>query len=305
MHAAIDVGSNTIRLVIGQVCHDAVMPIRYVRHVTRLAGNFHPRRGLSRNSMNNALAALQDLAAIIEKAEVEKVRVVGTEALRRAPNADEFIALVNEHTGLRLHIIDGMEEARLSCAGMYAALDPTPERCLMFDIGGGSTEFILCEKEKVLFQKSYPLGVVELCEKHPQESQQHKRIFSTLDAVAEDMKQAGTLDTALHLKTVLVGTAGTVTTLAAMKMEMTVYDGLLVNNQVLNESELRILSQRLAPLSSDQREELPGVEKGRGDLIIPGLRIVLGILKHFDKKNMKVSDFGLLEGLLLDMAANS
>lgn len=305
MLAGIDVGSNTVRLILGQVSRDGVKPVRYVRYVTRLAGNFDSRQGLAPQRMENTLVALHDMARIIDAAGVKQVRVAGTEALRRACNADEFVNLVRERTGLSLQIIDGEEEARLSCAGMCAALDPPSERCLMFDIGGGSTEFILCIEGRVLFQKSYPLGVVDLSERFAQVDQQQAQIHAVLESVIDDLKRYDVFDDALNQETLLVGTAGTATTLAAVKLRMNTYDGLRVNNQILYEDELHSLLQSLVPMTVTQREQIPGLETGRGDLILPGLRIVLGIFHRFARRSMKVSDFGLLEGLLLQMGDSS
>lgn len=304
MLAAVDVGSNTVRLILGDVRNGLVNPIRYVRHVTRLAGGFDAELGLSRQSMDNTLNALRDMAQVIKASGADRVMVVGTEALRRAANGPDFVLRVQESTGLHLEIIDGEVEARLSCTGVFVALEPRPDRCLMFDIGGGSTEFVLHIDGQVVFQKSYPLGVVGLCENFSDPVGQQRHIVSVLDRVVADLTQSSWLDTALHPATILVGTAGTVTTLAAIKLKMTLYDGLRVNNLDLFPHELESLLLHLRPLSDTQREQLPGLEKGRGDLILPGIRIVLAIFNHFQKDLLKVSDFGLLEGLLLTMAAN-
>jgi exopolyphosphatase/guanosine-5'-triphosphate,3'-diphosphate pyrophosphatase len=302
MLAAVDVGSNTVRLLLGEVVQGTVTPVRYERHITRLAGGFDPRRGLASQSMDNTLAALVNIADAIKTSGADLVRVVGTEALRRANNGPEFVRQVKERTGLQLEIIDGEVEARLSCAGVFAALDPRPGRCLMFDIGGGSTEFVLYVDGRVVFQRSYPLGVVDLCENFSDPVNQQRHILSILDRVAYDLTQSSALGAALHPSTVLVGTAGTVTTLAAIKLGMTVYNGLRVNNLNLFAHDLDSLFHHLNPLTDSQREQVPGLEKGRGDLIVPGIRIVLGIFDHFQKDSLKVSDFGLLEGLLLAMS---
>lgn len=302
MLAAIDVGSNTVRMLIGDVHNGAVVPVRYDRHVTRLAGGFNPRFGLTIQSMNNTLTALGKMSDSIKSFGADRVRVVGTEALRRAVNGSDFVRRVEENTGLQLEIIDGQVEACLSCKGVFAALEPRPECCLMFDIGGGSTEFVLNVGDQIMFQRSYPLGVVDLCENFSDPVNQQKHIVSILDRVAQDLIQSSCFDTALDPLTVLVGTAGTVTTLAAIKLRMDVYDGLRINNLTLFPEDLDSLLHHLSPLSDSQREQLPGLEKGRGDLILPGIRIVLGIFGHFQKDLLKVSDFGLLEGLLLTMA---
>jgi len=302
MFAAVDVGSNTVRMLLGEVCHGKIRPIRYMRHITRLAGGYDARIGLAPENMKATLDALVEISEIVDAHGVDDLRVVGTEALRRAINREDMVGRFHEATGLRLEVISGEEEARLSCAGIFAALDPCPDKCLMFDIGGGSTEFILTEMGTAIYQRSYPLGVVDLCEKHPDPVQQQDFISAVVQRVVEDIKHVPGSDAMQRPDTILVGTAGTVTTLAAMKLRMTDYDGLRVNNLVLTADDIRSSLQQLGPLTVAQREQLPGLEVGRGDLIMPGLRIILAIFEIFGKDYMKVSDFGLLEGILISLA---
>ncbi len=199
-----------------------------------------------------------------------------------------------------VEIIAGDEEARLSSMGVRAALDPRPEVCLVFDIGGGSTEFVLAEEEKPWFSHSYPLGVVRLAESCAGRAELQAAIDTCLDRLLDDLCRAG-LSERLERAT-LVGTAGTVTTIAAMDMGMTVYDWRRVNNYRVARTNVEMMLERLAPLSPSEREALPGMEKGRGDLIVPGLLIVAALLHRLRKHQLIVSDFGLLEGLLLDLA---
>ncbi len=178
---------------------------------------------------------------------------------------------------------------------------PPPERSLIFDIGGGSTEFIFWSEGRTMFHRSYPLGVVRLSETCSSDRERHPLIDETLRRLQDDLDDAG-LGTALREPAcLLVGTAGTVTTLAALHLEMTEYDWRRVNNLVLPRRSLQELRRRLGGLSVAEREALPGMEAGRGDLIVPGLDIVLGILKLTERSRLTVSDFGLLEGVLLSL----
>nr|NIQ95627.1 exopolyphosphatase [Desulfuromonadales bacterium]NIS41823.1 exopolyphosphatase [Desulfuromonadales bacterium] len=251
-------------------------------------------------AMNRTLQALDEFSEAMRDAGTRRVRAVGTEALRKAVNGrDEFAERVEAQTGLALDIIDGEEEARLSAAGVLAALSPQPEQCLIFDIGGGSTEFILVEAGKVRFHKSYPLGVVRLAEGVGR-AELPSAIESILHRFSRDLSAASvSLETGNNLA--LVGTAGTVTTLAAIDMEMVDYDWRRVNNHQLDRQELDIMYRRLLPLSAEQREEIAGMEKGRGDLIVPGLTIVRMLMEQVGCSRLTVSDFGLLEGVLIDL----
>jgi exopolyphosphatase/guanosine-5'-triphosphate,3'-diphosphate pyrophosphatase len=299
MRAAVDVGTNTVRLLLGEECDGRVVPDRYYRRITRLGGGFTSEMGLSPQAMERTLFALTEIGEILRSSGVNTVRAVGTAALREAPNGVSFAEKIRSAARIPLEIIDGIEEATLCARGVLSALSPRPDHCLIFDIGGGSTEFILTRGSEPIFQRSYPLGVVRLCEQVPSLDQQTVRIGQILERFQADLAVAGWERVAAG--STLVGTAGTVTTLAALQLEMTQYDWRRVNNLVLGVEDLKRMASRLAPLSSDERESLPGMEKGRGDLILPGLGIVLGILEHFGRSQVTASDFGLLEGALLSL----
>jgi len=300
--AAIDIGTNTVRMLLGDVCAERIHPARYFRRITRLGGGAGSSGELSEEAMSRTLNALKEAAQLIGTNDVRRIKVVGTEALRRAPNRSVFGREVFEQTGLSLEVIDGEQEARLSAAGVMAALDPFPRRCLIFDIGGGSTEFVLCDDSAIVFHRSYPLGVVALGEARLDAEPMDIFINTSLDRLCSDLVAAALPDVATSPDCVLVGTAGTVTTLAALKLEMVAYDWRRVNNLAISKNELQNLERRLAPLSVSERETLPGMEKGRGDLILPGVRIVLALMERLQKDRLTVSDFGLLEGILLDLA---
>lgn len=305
MYAAVDVGTNTVRLLLGEIRQGRIFLVHHFRQITRLGGGATLSAGLSQQAMERTLAALHEVAVLIHQAGARQVRAVGTAALRDAANGDFFVQRVRAETGLILEIVDGEEEARLCARGVMAALDTAPRRGLIFDIGGGSTEFILREVETTTFHRSYPLGVVGLCERFPENDRQLQRIDEVLDCFARDLASADVASAVMSDECRLIGTAGTVTTLAALKLGMTEYDWRRVNNLVLTLAELRPLLHRLEHLDVVEREALPGMEKGRGDLIVPGLRIVLALMARFGKQHLTVSDFGLLEGVLLGLAEGS
>jgi exopolyphosphatase/guanosine-5'-triphosphate,3'-diphosphate pyrophosphatase len=297
MKAAIDIGSNSLRMLVGEVVGDQVVPVHYFRHVTRLAGGYDPLTGISAEASERTLSALELFAQFCKKNKPSCIRAVATEAVRRAVNRQQFVAAVLARTGFVVEIIDGVEEAVLSSAGVLAALRPQPDAALIFDIGGGSTEFIVIKGGKRLWQKSYPLGVVSLAEA----SDSGTGIERVLTVLANDLRVAGLSSLLVSECCELIGTAGTVTTLAAYDLAMTEYNWQRINNHILSQTTLRSLYARLLPLTPSEREQLPGVEKGRGDLIVHGAAIVLSLLNLLRKERLRVSDFGLLEGILLSM----
>ncbi len=301
MFAAIDVGTNTVRLLLGNIAGGRIIAGRYERTITRLGGGFTPERGLAPDAMERTLRTLTQYAAITAEAGAQRVAVFGTAVLRQANNAAELQDRFSRATGLPLEIIPGEKEALLSCRGVRSGLEPTPDGCLIFDIGGGSTEFILHFQGKIAFQNSYVLGVVSLSEHFSDPERQAARIDDVLDCFANDLAKSG-CDPAALRDLELVGTAGTVTTLAAVHLGLNAYDRHQVNNLLLSRNDLADLRQRLESVALSERETLPGMERGRGDLILPGLDIVEALMARTGHDLLKVSDNGLLEGILLSLA---
>ena len=302
MLAAIDVGTNSVRLLLAKVGAGKIVPVRYYRKITRLGGGFTADKGLAPEAEERTLLSLREVNTILRGERISRVRVVGTAALRDALNGPEFVARVRSETGLCIEIIDGEEEARLCSRGVLAALEPCPQRCLIFDIGGGSNEFLLQTERGTLFHRSYPLGVVTLSEKFGTTESQHAKIRQIIDCFYRELADSDYLPMVRSPDVCLVGTAGTVTTLAALHLGMTKYDWRRVNNLSLDRPTLEALLFRLEALPLNEREDLPGMEKGRGDLIVPGLHIVLEIMSRLGKGCLTVSDFGLLEGVALTQA---
>ncbi len=304
MLAAIDAGSNTLRLLVGKVTNGRVLPEFYLRRISRLAGGFTQNEGLSPEARERTLFAFQEFAETCRQAEVKQIRAIGTAAFRQAANGEHFAREIKEITQLPLEIISGVVEAEYMVSGVLSALDPMPPHALIVDIGGGSTEFVLCSRQKVLWSKSLPLGVVRLAEEYESPLMRQNAIEDALAELNVELfgvcKSIDLVLEDLHL----VATAGTVTTLAALDMQMTEYDWQRVNNYSLKLSRLRYWQTILTPLSLSEREELPGMEAGRGDLIIPGLEIILCQMHQMSADYLTVSDFGILEGLLLTLHNN-
>jgi exopolyphosphatase/guanosine-5'-triphosphate,3'-diphosphate pyrophosphatase len=301
MFAVLDAGSNTLRLMIGKVVEGRVVPERYLRRICRLAGGFSQEKGLAPESMERTLFAFKEFVKVCHKAEVRQIKAVGTAAFRQASNGEDFCCKIREATGLSLEIINGEMEAEYMATGVLSALDPLPNQSLIVDIGGGSTEFVLCSQQKVIWSRSLPLGVVRLTEAHSSIENRYKAIDDILTGLTVELEHVCTSSGLSCSALALVGTAGTVTTLAALDMQMAEYDWRRVNNYPLSLSRLQQWQARLAPLSPEEREALPGMETGRGDLIIPGLEIILCLMQKMKADSLTVSDFGILEGLLLSL----
>jgi len=293
--AAIDLGTNTARLLIAT--HHPFRQLLLKRTITRLGGGFSRESGLSSEAMERSLAALSDFAAEILRHGVTRVRAVATSAVRDAANGREFCQRVQETTGIKLEIIDGTKEAVLTLVGVESIIDESSGDLVVFDIGGGSTEYTLARDAVPVFTRSLPLGVVRLTEGKAGAAEMEEKIGRELTLLRGELEKEGLAGR--FAASTLVGTAGTATTLAAIQMRMGDYDYRKVNNLTLQRRDVERIYAQLLPLTPQKRLGVAGLEPGREDLIIAGTLVVLQSMEIFGFPALKVSDSGLLEGLIL------
>jgi len=300
VHAAIDVGSNTVRLLIDDFDQGARNSRKHFRKITRLGGRYTSEKGLAPDAMERTLVVLEDFSRRLDQVALKSLRVAGTEVIRKAPNQTQFIRDLETRTGLTLEVLSGAEEAHLSGLGVLAALKPRLGQFLAFDLGGGSLELILFDGQRVVWRHSQPLGVVLLAEQHPTDASRSAAISGQLDEIRTYLNRAGLAERVASPAVPLVGSAGTVTTLAAIERQLDCYRADLIDNTRLHVRWLKALRRTLAALPPDERLAVKGMEPGREDLIIPGLDIVLGLMSLTGKTKLTACDSGLLEGLILE-----
>ena len=298
--AAIDVGSNTIRLLVVEgESADALRIVHEEQVVTRLGQGLAEGHSLNPEAWTRTLAAVRRFAETARAHGAEDVEMVGTGALRQTRDRDRFVRAVREATGLRLRVISGQEEARLALLGArWGARIPT--RFLLMDIGGGSTELILADGDRMVIAESLSLGVVQLTERcltrdpvaWDEYDDLSREIRSRLDVIEPRLTPS--------LPVPLVGTAGTVTTLAALDLALPSYDRERVQGHRLARGAVERLLRRLGSLPTGSRAELPCLEPGRADVIIAGVAICLAVLDLVRAEELIVSDVGLREGIILD-----
>ncbi|MFQ5345286.1 MAG: Ppx/GppA family phosphatase [Mariprofundus sp.] len=310
--AAIDIGSNTFRLLIAETAvPDSKTPwqtIYYTHRIIRLGEGLHRSGRLAETAMRRAIQAFIDYSVILERYRVapDHVSATATAAMRDAENGKEFRHRVAEETGIDIQIIEGETEANLSLAGACAVLNTQARSdMLLFDIGGGSTEFIRARNGHCTDAISRKLGVVRLVEAHlhsdpPSDSDYHAMLAAADSHLAEVEQFWGN---ALPPAT-LVGTAGTVTTLVATELDLCPYDADMINNYCMSQHAFETLRNRLLAMNHEQRQSIRTIEQGRGDLIIAGLAIVEAIMKRWHYEEMIVVDAGLLEGAWLKVSAS-
>jgi exopolyphosphatase/guanosine-5'-triphosphate,3'-diphosphate pyrophosphatase len=250
---------------------------------------------------------VSEYVARARRAAADRVAIVATSAVREAANGREFAAALEQATGERVRIVTGDEEAALTLAGVLGGLDRDAAPAgatLVFDIGGGSTEYILARGREAVAAISLRLGVVDLAERYPfpgpvdwsRYRAMHAEISGRLARELPAEIRAAPLER-------LVGTAGTATTLAALDLGLRVYDPARVQGHTLSRRAIEGLRDRLGALTMAERGSLPCLEPGRADLIVSGTAIVLATLDLTGAGVMAVSDWGLREGILLGLCS--
>lgn len=263
-------------------------------------------------AMGRSLRVLEDYARVLKSMHVSSVACGATGVIRRAQNSGEFLHRVHSSSGISPRILSEQEEAFLSAKGVLSVLPPCSGAVILFDLGGSSTEFTVFHprQQDKLWCTSVFLGAATTTErfliKDPPGTaamnQATAHMASTLGPTLERVSRcAGDLSPSAPPLT-LVGTAGTVTTLAAMKLEMTHYRAERVNGLILEKDWIAGKIEELASSSLEERRHMKGLEKGREDIILGGALVVHKILEGLNLDTMVVTDAGLLEGLLLDGA---
>ncbi len=307
--ASLDLGTNTFRLLIAEFSEkDGLIPIVIKRSITRLGEDLAQNDFLNPSAIKRSLSALDGFSSLIKQHQVEKVFAVSTSALRDAKNSKEFTAQVFKQTGIPVRILTGVEEAELTLKGVLSVLNCIPLKSMVFDIGGGSTEFVLTEGSMPINTSSVRLGVIHLAEKFlisdPMASQEVVSLNNYIKDIIELADIKHELSTTLSspaspVQSSLLGTAGTITTIAAIAQQMEHYDPKKINNYILSRETIGNIYHRLTLSSLQERKKIKGLEEGREAIIVPGTAIVLEIMNHFGFNQLTVSDAGLLEGILL------
>ena len=310
-YAALDLGTNNCRLLIARPARDqgGFIIVDAFSRIVRLGEGLGASGRLSEIAMDRALAALAVCADKLVRRGVHLSRAVATEACRRAENGAAFVERVYRETGIALDIIDPGEEARLAVAGCQALLEPGEGAAMIFDIGGGSTELIRLETRqgatRIEQWISIPWGVVSLAETEPHEGPDRQaRIDGYVrmrDRVACEMSGFGALHRNGPLR--LLGTSGTVTTLASVFLELPRYDRRAVDGLLVPSEAMRQIAGDLAGMSIDERAAIPCIGAERGDLVVAGCAILEAILDLWPAALVGVADRGIREGILRSLMA--
>ncbi len=334
IYAALDLGTNNCRLLIARPDGSSFRVLDAFSRVVRLGEGVDKTNRLSEQAMERAIDALHVCAEKMNRRQVTRARAIATEACRRADNGAEFVARVRHETGLTLDVIGAGEEARLAVAGCAPLFDSQRECLLVFDIGGGSTELVWIDlhdmprgrRRDILLGvqsegvdaatleldiqtlarnahwTSLPVGVVTLAERFKAVTNERERF----DAMREFTKSliapfaatgAGATEDRL-MRMQLLGTSGTITTLAGVYLDLPRYNRSMVDGLWLERMALSSLIDNLLKMTHAERSLIPCIGDDRSELVISGASILSAILHYWPTEKLRVADRGLREGLL-------
>jgi len=299
--AAIDCGTNSLRLLIADIQGDSFREVVRLMEVVRLGqgvdktGEFHP------DAIARTLAGVDKFAAEIAKRGVEKIRFCATSATRDASNRELFIEGVFERLGVRPEVISGEEEAGLSFAGATKDLSPSDAPFLVVDIGGGSTEFVI-GTDRVEFAKSVNIGCVRMTERHftGGEPEPGEIAAATLD-IDEAIVQAAKVVPIKSAKT-LIAVAGTATTVAAAALELAEYDRYAIHLSRISAEKVHAASKMFFKLNRDDRSALGYMHPGRVDVIPAGALVLSRIMMATGATEFVASESDILDGMAWSLA---
>lgn len=309
--AALDLGTNNCRLLIARPTARGFAVIDGFSRIVRLGEGVSDAGELSDAAIERTVDALRICARKMARRRVSHARCVATEAARLARNIDGFIARVHTETGITLEVISPKEEAALTLTGCHSLLDPGHEHALMFDVGGGSAEFVWARIDpdggaEILGWTSLPCGVVTLTERHGGNDfspDEYEALVGEVVSLLEPFDAEFDIAHQIRSGSVqMVGTAGTVTTIAGVNMELPRYNRSRVDGCWLGFDAVERISRDLAVKSYDERAANPCIGHNRADLVVAGCAVLEAVCRMWPAGRMRVADRGVREGILSGMA---
>jgi len=297
--AAIDCGTNSIRLLVADIDVDAgtLRDVDRRMEIVRLGQGVDRTGRFAPDALERTMDACRRYADVVRATGAERVRFVATSASRDVSNRDEFEAGVRGALGVEPEVVTGDEEAALSFAGATRELaGSVPEPVLVVDIGGGSTEFVL-GSEAVRAARSVDIGCVRMTERHLHSD---PPTASEVAAARADIEAAISLaqeTVPLEVARTLVGLAGSVTTLAAMALDLPSYQPERIHHAMVTAVDVRLMSERLLAMNHDARAALPYMHPGRVDVIGAGALVLAAILDRVPVTEVVVSEHDILDGI--------
>jgi exopolyphosphatase / guanosine-5'-triphosphate,3'-diphosphate pyrophosphatase len=305
--AALDLGTNNCRLLVARPHGDGFAVLDSFSRIVRLGEGVAGSGRLTERAMARTVAALKICARIMARHEVARMRCIATEACRRAVNGVEFLARVRRVTGIELEIVPHEEEARLALLGCLPLVEENALQVLLVDIGGGSTELLWLDRSpgiggpRLRCVASVPIGVVSLSEafgSEPDPPTFAAMVHKVADLLAPIELAHGIGRAIRGASTQMLHTSGTVTTLAAVLLDLPRYDRRMIDGLLVDTDAIVAVSRRLRQMDNAMRAAHPCIGAGRADLVVAGCAILEAVLRIWPVASLRVADRGLREGIL-------
>jgi exopolyphosphatase / guanosine-5'-triphosphate,3'-diphosphate pyrophosphatase len=311
-YAALDLGTNNCRLLIAEPARDSFRVVDSFSRIVRLGEGVAQNGRLAAGAMERAIGALHICGQKLSERQIAGARLIATQACRIAENGLDFLDRVRDEIGLDLEIVDRRTEARLAAEGCFSLLDPAAEGAVLFDIGGGSSEIVWLDRRKahrrgslVRAWVSLPVGVVTLAERHGGVEVDDRVFEAMVDDVrsefhrfrARDALKAAIENRAFHL----LGTSGTVTTLAGVHLELPRYDRRQVDGLWMEDGDIERMMTKIRGMDYEARRSNPCIGRERADLVLAGCAVFEAIRREWQCSRLRVADRGLREGILMQL----
>ncbi len=295
-YATLDVGSNSVLIYIAEKDEDGVFKTLEDRAIiTKLGEGLRETGILKPEAMERTIEALKEFKALMDKYGVDDYAAIGTMALREAKNSGEFLDRVKREVGIEIEVIPGEEEARLSHLAVVLGLGIKDEDVVIFDIGGGSTEFIYSKGPKIEDKFSLNIGALILTNRFlksdPVKREEHEALLSYLKEEFDKVKFPEKIDRA-------IGMGGNVTSITAVKFKMEKYDPNRVQGAVITKDEVWDQIEMYLSKTIEERKSITGLQPKRAETILAGATILYAILERLGKNSFTVSDRGIRHGLM-------
>jgi exopolyphosphatase / guanosine-5'-triphosphate,3'-diphosphate pyrophosphatase len=298
--AVIDCGTNTFNLLIADISASGLKNVLHTKRVVKLGSEGIKDRIIGEKSQARALAALTNYKSITEKYKVQQVKIIGTAALRDALNGPELLRKIKKATGFKIQLIDGDQEATYIYKGVKAS-ELLDESCqLIMDIGGGSTEFIICNQDKIFWKKSFRLGAARLLEElRPGDPIRKKEIQKMNSLLLEKLSPLlSACETYQPQK--LIGTSGSFDSFAAVILKKKGEKSNHKPNYQFNLTDYKKVHSELLKSTYKERLKIPGLVRMRADMIVLATLLLTFVLQSTKIKSLYLSKYALKEGVLHD-----
>ncbi|MHA1559725.1 MAG: Ppx/GppA phosphatase family protein [Alphaproteobacteria bacterium] len=314
-YAALDLGTNNCRLLVAVPGDRGFQVIDSFSRIVRLGEGVGHAGKLSDAAMNRAIGALKVCAGKLNRREIRAARLIATEACRLAENGEIFLSRVRSETGLNLEIVTQETEARLAAAGCGSLIDRSAAGAILFDIGGGSSELVWLDlrngrssrpsSETIRSWQSLPVGVVTLSERHGGrhvDADLFEAMVAEVAVMLDRFPDVSALDESVAAGGVhMIGTSGTVTTLAGIHLGLERYDRSRVDGLWMSDIEIGAMIDELRDASYETRVANPCIGRDRADLVLAGCAILEAFRRRWHCPRMRVADRGLREGILVEL----